>query len=227
MCGRFSFFIETSTAEERFEATAVRPLSPRYNIAPSNDIPTITNETSESIDQQRWGLLPHWVDEPDGSPQPINARAESIDTKPYFRDAFEKRRCLVLADGFYEWKADGRYKTPYRITIDGGEPFAMAGVWETWGENGSEKQTVAIVTTEANDVVGEIHDRMPVIFERNEERRWIDEEDPDERKALLDPIAAGVTDAYEISTRVNNPAHDDPAAIERIGGEQSGLGEFT
>lgn len=119
-----------------------------------------------------WGIRPHWIDDPNDWSHPITARAETVAEKPSFRGAFEERRCLVLADGFYEWKGSRGAKTPYRIERGDDEAFAFAGLWETWSSNGDELETVTIITTESNDLMESIHDRMPVILDESDERRW-------------------------------------------------------
>ena len=236
MCGRTSLFAPQAAVEERFDARASQPLEPRYNLAPGEDLAVVRNDAPESIDQLRWGLVPHWADDPESGPRPINARAETVDEKPTFRDAFAERRCLVIADGFYEWKANGK-KQPYRVTIGENEPFAFAGLWERWrrdagnGEDENEGEddlrTVTIITTEANELVAPIHDRMPVILAADEERRWLAGEG--EPKELLDPYDGSDLRTYPVSTAVNDPSNDSPAVVEPIdaSGGQQGLDDFA
>lgn len=237
MCGRFSLFVPPSVLEERFDAEAAEPLVPRYNVAPGDDVAAIRNADPGSIDSLEWGLLPSWVDDPDDFHRPINARAETLGEKPSFRDAFDERRCLVPADGFYEWKGGRGAKQPYRIARRDGEPFAFAGLWETWGANGdgtggggtdgSSRRTVTIVTTDANETVGAIHDRMPVILEPAEKQRWLSASDPDDLRSLLDPYPDDGLEAYPVSKAVNDSANDSPDVVEAVDvGEQSGLGDF-
>jgi len=229
MCGRTSLFVPQSVLEEQFDATAVEPITPRYNIAPGDELATITNDASDEIAQFEWGLLPSWVDDPGDSPTPINARAETVADKPMFRDAFEKRRCLILADGFYEWKGQRGSKQPYRITRVDDQPFAFAGLWETWGESQEHvRETVTIITTDANDVVEPIHDRMPVMLERSDKETWLTADDPDELQNVLDPYTPDKLRAYSVSKRVNNPANDSAEVIEEIDiGKQVGFDEFA
>ena len=254
MCGRFSLFVPPSVLEERFDAEAARPLVPRYNVAPRDDLAAIRNDEPGTIDALEWGLLPSWVDDPDDFPRPINARAETVAEKPSFRDAFAERRCLVLADGFYEWKGERGAKQPYRIARPDDEPFAFAGLWERWGSGGGvgngggaggggearggdgsgsgngdtgSTRTATIVTTEANGTVAGVHDRMPAILEPDEERRWLSADDPEELRTLLDPYPDDGLVAYPVSKAVNDPANDSPDVIEPVDvGEQSGLGDF-
>lgn len=213
--------------EERFGATPVREMVPRYNIAPGDDLPAIENVAPDEIRFPRWRLVPGWVDDLDDWPSPINARAETVTEKPTFRNAFEERRCLVLADGFYEWKGARGSKQPYRVVRSDEEPFAMAGLWETREVNGETHQTTAIITTDANETVRPIHDRMPVILAPSEERRWLESDDPDELLALLDPADSDALRAYPVSTAVNDPSNDDPSVIEEQPDPQSGLGDFS
>ena len=228
MCGRFSLFVPPSVVEERFDAETARPLVPQYNVAPGDDVAAIRDADPGTIDGLTWGLLPSWVDDPEGFPRPINARAETVGEKPSFRDAFAERRCLVVADGFYEWKETRGAKQPYRIARPDDEPFAFAGLWETWRSNGESVRSVTILTTAANETVEPIHDRMPVILERGEERRWLTESSPDDLHALLDPYPEDGLVTYPVSTAVNDPANDSPAVVEPADvDEQSGLGDFA
>jgi putative SOS response-associated peptidase YedK len=227
MCGRMSLFNPQPEIERRFSAEFTEEWSPRYNIAPQQDLAVIQNDAPEEINQLKWGLIPHWVDDPDDWPKPINARAETVSEKASFREAFEKRRCLVLADGFYEWKGTRGSKQPYRIERVNDEPFAFAGLWETWSSNGDSLETVTIITTEPNSVMEPIHDRMPVMLEQDEEEAWLKGEDPHELEAMLDPYPSEQTDAYEITTAVNNPENDSLEVIAHNGDGQSGVEEFS
>jgi putative SOS response-associated peptidase YedK len=239
MCGRTSLFVPPSVVEERFDAEFGSEFVPRYNIAPRQDLYAVTNQDRDAIDTFEWGFLPGFVDDPEDSPRPINARAETIDEKPYFRDAYANRRCLIIADGFYEWQGDRGSKEPYRIQRTDEQPFAFAGLWETWSPDGAEDdgtaqtasatngdgtlRTCTIITTAANDVVEPIHDRMPVILAEDEEDAWLREADPD----VLDPFEDDPLEAYPISKAVNNPANDTAEVIEPLDTEQSGFDAFT
>ena len=227
MCGRLSLFAPPSMLESRFDVDIPGSYSPRYNVAPTENLVAIRDDTPETLDFLTWGLVPHWADDPSGSGL-INARAETLAEKPSFRDAYENRRCLVLADGFYEWREDGGVKQPYRVCRSDDEPFAMAGLWERWEGNGEIRETATIVTTEPNDTVRPLHDRMAAILPPGEERRWLDADDEGDRESLLSPYDGDLR-AYPISTRVNDPGNDDPSIIEEVqpeGGTQSGLGDF-
>lgn len=229
MCGRLSLFAPPSVIESQFDAEFAFPYRPRYNVAPTEDLVVVRDDAPETIDVLTWGLVPRWADDPSIGNRLINARAETLAEKPSFRDAYENRRCLVLADGFYEWQDDGGRKQPYRICRHDDEPFAMAGLWERWERNGTVRQTATIVTTEPNDVVRPLHDRMAAILPPGEERRWLDADGEAERRALLEPYDGDLR-AYPISTRVNDPGNDDPSIVEEVepeGGTQSGLGDFS
>lgn len=226
MCGRTSLFVPQSVLEDRFDATAATPLTPRYNIAPRNDLACITNEAPSEIDLLEWGFLPHWVDDPSDWPRPINARVESVDEKPTFREAFRTRRCLVLADGFYEWAGTRGSKEPYRITRIDDEPFAMAGLWDEWSANGQSLRTVTIITTDANETIAPIHDRMPVILPAAAESEWLQDAEL-AKTAIVEPYPAADLRAYPVSRAINDPANDSPAVVEEREDIQSGLGDFT
>jgi putative SOS response-associated peptidase YedK len=245
MCGRLSLFVLPSVLEAQFGVEVPGSYTPRYNVAPTEDLAVIRDDAPETIDYLTWGLVPRWADDPSIGSRLINARAETLAEKPSFRDAYENRRCsrersegeldtpkggrcLVLADGFYEWREDGGRKQPYRVCRPDDEPFAMAGLWERWEGNGDVRETTTIVTTEPNDVVRPLHDRMAAILPPDEERRWLDADEESERESLLAPYDGNLR-AYPISTRVNDPGNDGPSIIEEVepeGGTQSGLGDF-
>lgn len=228
MCGRYSLFTPPETVEDRFDATFVRRPEPRYNAAPGQHLPVITDDAPETIAFLKWGLIPRWAEDESIGNRLINARAETVAEKRSFRDAYANRRCLVLADGFYEWVDTDRGKQPYRVALRDDEPFAMAGLWERWqppqkqtgldefstGTPDSEADTVetfSIVTTEPNDVVGELHDRMSVVLEPDAESRWLDGED-----VALDPYPDEEMCAYPVSTAVNSPQNDSPELVEEV-----------
>lgn len=243
MCGRTSLFHDTPYLEERFDARAVADIPERYNIAPGQDLAVVGDEAPDEIDLFEWGFVPHWADDPADVPSPINARSETAHEKPMFRDAFAERRCLVLADGFYEWKGRRGSKQPYRVERVDGEPYAYAGLWEAWSptegdaaadggqllsDGGDETRvTCTILTCDANQVVSDIHDRMPVMLEPEHESRWLDGGDQEELQSVLKPYPDEELRAYPVSKRVNDPSNDSPKVLEEIDiGEQSGLGDF-
>jgi len=226
MCGRTSLFIPQADLEETFGATVIADngYTPRYNIAPGDSLEVITNEATAAIDQYYWGLIPFWADEPEEGI--INARSETAAEKRVFENAWESRPCLVLSSGFYEWQAgNGGSKQPYRIYREEGAAFAMAGLWEVWEGDEQEIPCVTILTTEPNDHMEPIHDRMPVVLPDGTEDEWLNT-GPDKRKDLCRAYPNTDLEAYEISTRVNNPANDDPRVIEPLDHEQSGLGDY-
>jgi putative SOS response-associated peptidase YedK len=228
MCGRYTLFTPPAEVEERFGAGFETPPQPRYNAAPGQSLPVITNDAPETIDSLTWGLIPHWADDPTAGNRPINARAETVAEKRSFRDAYENRRCLVLADGFYEWTSTTAGKQPYRVTLTSEKSFALAGLWERWqptqkqtgldefdgGEPDSEAEAVetfTIVTTEPNDVVAELHDRMAVVLPEGDERRWLADGTGD----LLQPYPDEMR-AHPVSTAVNDPSNDHPELVEEV-----------
>jgi len=205
--------------EERFRAHVSTELAaPTYNAAPSQAQLTILNDHPDVIVRAAWGFVPEWADgRPDVKPL-INARAETVAIKPFFRDAFKRKRCLVLADGFYEWQRIGKGKVPYRIALKTEEPFAFAGIWGTVHNAQSEVQpTFAILTTESNALVAQIHTRMPVILREQDEAAWLNPRlSLDEAQALLVPLPAELLMAYEVSPQVNSPAFNVPEALQPV-----------
>ncbi|MCS6844043.1 MAG: SOS response-associated peptidase [Caldilineales bacterium] len=219
MCGRFSIFIDPARLAERFQASLPpQGLVPRYNAAPRQDLPVILNAEPHAIQLLRWGLVPSWAKDPAVGDRMINARAETLAEKPSFRAALHRRRCLVLADGFYEWqKLDGS-KIPLRIALKSGEPFAFAGLWEMWqAADGSLLRTFTIVTVPPNELIAPIHDRMPAMLLPEHEAVWLD--DRAGVAAWLDvlrPYPADRLVAYPVSRRVNSPANDDPSVVAPV-----------
>lgn len=234
MCGRFSL---TATLEElqRLFGFEERPNpAPRTNIAPTQDIGIIRREDDGKYHWRgvRWGLVPSWAKEASIGARMINARAETLAEKPVFRGAFARRRCLIPADGFYEWKAGEGGKQPYRITLDDGRPFAFAGLWEAWHDPAGKArlESCSLVTTEAAPAIRDIHPRMPVILEGEAFAPWLD---PEARKealqALLKPYA-GALRAYPVSTAVNKVANDSLALLEPLAEDtlrEDGRGQFS
>jgi putative SOS response-associated peptidase YedK len=223
MCGRLSLAVSPRAIEDRFGARPPPALTVRYNVAPGQPLAAIKDDDRDRIAALKWGLVPAWADDPGSGHS--NARAETIDEKPSFRDAYANRRCLVLADGYYDWADErGRGSQPYRFVRPDREPFAMAGIWERRETRDEIRETVAIVTTEPNGIVEPIHHRMPVILDGSEEERWLD---GDDHGALLDPSPEEDLEVYPVSDAVNDPANDSPAVIEEADPpEQTGLEEF-
>lgn len=217
MCGRYTITVQPELLAERFNAALSPEMSePRYNAAPTQTLPVILNENGQQIQLLRWGLVPHWSKEPDTGYKMINARAETLEEKSTFRESLRKRRCLVLADGFYEWKKTDDGKVPMRITLKSGEPFAFAGLWETWKDRDSGEllRTFTIITTTPNDLMVPIHDRMPVILLPEAEKAWLDDAaGPESWRELLHPYPANLMKAYPVSKLVNSPSNESPALI--------------
>ena len=226
MCGRYSFTLPPDAIRELFRVMTGLNLRPRYNIAPTQEAPVIgLDETGErALKMYRWGLVPRWSKTLPTSAPMINARAESIAEKPAFRDAFRKRRCLVPADGFFEWNKDKSSgdRRPWRIFAADRPGFAFAGIWEAWrdpagGADAPVIRSFAIVTTAANDRVAPIHDRMPVILARADEDAWLAAGTPAERlQALLVPYPPELTGYYRVDARVNSVRNDDPDCIKPL-----------
>jgi putative SOS response-associated peptidase YedK len=219
MCGRFSLGATIKVAQ-LFDLPDWPDMPPRYNIAPSQDVPAViqNRETaSRELRPMRWGLVPFWAKDPKVGNRLINARAETLATKPAFRESLRERRCLIPADGFYEWEQQGRRKQPWYIRMQDGRPFAFAGLWDRWRPADGERrlETCTIVTAASNDLVGRIHDRMPVILPPAAYGLWLDPNTHDVAplQALLRPYPADDMVAFPIGTRVNNPANDTPDII--------------
>lgn len=216
MCGRFSIATPIEELSERFN---VQPpeidFAPRYNGAPGQDMLVITSETPKEISLLHWGLVPSWAKDPKIGNRMINARAETLGEKPSFRHAFKQKRCLVLADGFFEWDKKGEDKTPYYIYLKEHKPFAFAGLYEHWKDDkGKELNTFTIITTKANKLVGKIHDRMPVILQENKEKEWLNLETKiEDLKMLLKPFSTKDMEDYPISTLVNSPRNNFPEIL--------------
>ena len=191
----------------------------KYNVAPTQEVLTVVGGDKRRGGYMRWGLIPHWAKDPKIGARMINARAETVAEKPAFRDALRRRRCLVLADGFYEWQRTGAAKRPMRIVLRTGKPFAFAGLLSMWRDpDGNRIPSCAIITTTANELPRPIHDRMPVILPRELEEFWLDRsvEDPATLSSVLTPPAEDVMEAYEVSILINSAVNDVPEVIARI-----------
>lgn len=219
MCGRFTLTAEIEELKRRFRALFMaREYIKRYNIAPSQMVLTVVNDGRQNLmGYMRWGLIPFWAKDPSIGNRLINARGETVHEKPAFRQAFQRRRCLILADSFYEWKKDGNgNKIPYRILLKSKTPFAMAGLYEKWvSPENEEIFSCTILTTDANELIRPLHDRMPVILGEEGEKHWLN---PGESlsflQSLLVPYPAQEMEVYQVSRIVNNPKHDSAACIE-------------
>lgn len=192
--------------------------APRFNIAPTQPVLAIPNDEQNRADFFVWGLIPMWAKDPSIGNRMINARGETLEEKPAFRSSLKYKRCLILADGFYEWKASpGRKtKTPFFIQMKDRKPFAFAGLWDSWNSpDGSQVKSCTIITTEPNELMEIIHNRMPAILHPRDYARWLDPspQTPDQLKPLIRPFPADLMDAYPVSTLVNTPANDTPELI--------------
>jgi putative SOS response-associated peptidase YedK len=218
MCGRFTLTISPDQLQDQFGLSEPPPtdLVPRYNIAPTQAVAVVTNSPDRKLEIFQWGLIPSWAKDPKIGNKLINARAETLAEKPSFRTALKRRRCLVVADGFYEWKKDGARKTPMYIQMDDGRPFGFAGLWEVWQPpDGSLLKTCTIITTEPNALLATIHNRMPAILPPEAYDAWLQpgELAADQALPLLQPFDARRMKATPVSTRVNSPGFDSPECI--------------
>lgn len=221
MCGRYTLSARPEQIAAAFELPEVPDLEPSFNIAPTQAVATVRLDAvsgSRRLHRMRWGLVPSWADDPAIGNRMINARVETVATKPAFRHAFRRKRCLVIADGFYEWKREGSRKQPYFIRMDGGRPFAFAGLWEHWERDAGAFESCTIITTDPNGLMGPIHDRMPVILRPEDYRRWLDPEqhEPARLQAMLSPYPADEMTAWPVSTLVNRPANDRPECVRPL-----------
>lgn len=209
MCGRFSFSLKDKIIEEIFDVDiGYEIITARYNCAPSQKLAVITNEDPKRINYYKWGLIPHWSKDIRIGNKMINAKAETIFEKPAFRNAIKQRRCLIPADSFYEWKQD-KEKIPYRILMKDESPFAMAGIWERWIDaEGKPLHTFSVITTEANEMMKELHHRMPVIIDLSNKTKWLASESTEEVNFLLKPFSSDRMKAYPISKLLNSPKND-------------------
>ncbi len=218
MCGRFAFYSPTEAAAALFGVSGSMPVEPRYNIAPTQFVAAIRDgeDNERELVMLRWGLVPSWAKDPSIGNRMINARAETVAEKPSFRAAYSRRRCIVLADGFFEWRRAGDAKTPYFISLASGEPFALGGLWESWHdpESGDAIQSTALITTEANDYMRTLHHRMPMILEADAANDWLGGD-----RNMLEAAAENSPPlrAWPVDRRVNNARNQGEELIEPDG----------
>jgi putative SOS response-associated peptidase YedK len=224
MCGRYTL-IRLADFTDMFPWIRAPDLEPpaRYNIAPTQPIAVVPNDGKNQIEFFHWGLVPSWAKDISIGSRMINARVETLNTKPAFRTALKRRRCIVPVSGFYEWKKnpDGKTKTPMYIRMKDAKPFAFAGLWETWhSPDGSELRSCTLITGEPNKLIATIHDRMPAILDANDYQRWLDpkERDASDLMPLLKPYPAEKMEAFPVSRAVNNPSNEVPGCIEPLAG---------
>jgi len=221
MCGRYTITLQADKVQLELGIVSMpEDFSPRYNVAPSQPIAAVADSKERKAVWMRWGLIPFWAKDPSIGSRMINARAETLTEKPAFRNAFNKRRCLILADGFYEWQKGagprGRSQ-PYLFKREDGKPFAFAGLWETWKpSDGEEVVSCTIITCPANDCVAPVHDRMPVILSGDGLWDWMDLDEPEALMGLLKPYPSNKMVRFPVSTMVNKPDLDIPNLIEPV-----------
>jgi putative SOS response-associated peptidase YedK len=228
MCGRYRLSRRKQISEEHFDCVSGdEHWTPRFNIAPTQPVPVIRQNPKEPVRQlslMKWGLIPSWAKDSSAAARMINARSETAATKPAFRDALKLRRCLIPADGFYEWQKTGKAKQPYCFEVNEGALFAFAGIWDRWKNlSGKTVETCSILTTTPNAVTSVVHDRMPVILDPDSYDLWLDPGMRDVAAAseLLKPFDARLMRSYPVSTRINHVANDDeeccvPVELARI-----------
>lgn len=219
MCGRYSLTAQREKLKAEFELQDrhLANISPRYNIAPSQVVPALVSEADvRRLELCRWGLVPSWAKDPAIGNRMINARKETLTEKPSYRTPFKNRRCLVLADGFFEWKQEGRRKVPYYIRLKSGAPFGFAGLWSRWeSREGQNIISCSIITGEPNELMKSIHMRMPVIIQKNQRDLWLDHSRyaPSKLLSLLEPYPSDEMEAFPVSTIVNSPSNDRPECV--------------
>jgi putative SOS response-associated peptidase YedK len=216
MCGRFTLTDEIIYLQEFFQFEYSGETTPRYNISPGQNILTVVSDGNNRMGKDmKWGLVPNWAKDMKIGYKMINARAETIDTKPSFRNAFRKRRCLILADGYYEWQKSEQGKKPFRFVMKNATPFAFAGLWETWTKKEQQLISCTIITTDSNEVAKDVHDRMPVILPPNSYDQWLDPafENTEQLKMLLKPYPSDEMEKYAVSTLVNTARNEGPELI--------------
>jgi putative SOS response-associated peptidase YedK len=219
MCGRFTLTLEVPALQQELGIKEVpADWQPRYNIAPTQPIPVVIDSEARKIEMLRWGLIPYWAKDAAIGNKLINARAETISEKPAFRSAFERRRCLVVANGFYEWKKQGKGPAiPYFYYREGGKPFAFAGLWENWvNPEGEKVRSCTIITCESNELVRPVHPRMPVVLTGDDLWKWMDGESKAELLAVLAPYEKGDLRVHQVATTVNRPDPEGPELIEPV-----------
>ncbi|OGU18628.1 MAG: hypothetical protein A2X85_17470 [Geobacteraceae bacterium GWF2_54_21] len=224
MCGRFTSLLSPEliiAIRELFGVPVPDSAEPRYNVAPSQQVWVVRQEGDHNrLDLMKWGLIPFWAKDPKIGSKMINARSETVQEKPAFRQAIKFRRCIIPAAGFYEWMRSGDKKQPYYIRMADGSPMFLAGLWEQWKSVEDEKflETFTILTTAANDLVAPLHDRMPVILQSEDRNLWLSHSmhDPEQLQGMYQPFPSNQLEAYKVSDLVNNPRFDSPDCIVKV-----------
>lgn len=224
MCGRFTMAIDSDDLRTQL-ALGQMPLDweKRYNVAPSQDVPTVINPESRNVLWMKWGLVPFWAKDPSIGFKMINARAETVAEKPSYRNSFKNKRCLILADGFYEWRKAGKVSIPYYFQLENGAPFAFAGLWDDWENKGVSSlpglpglTTCTLITTSANGDVQPVHVRMPVILTKQTMWDWLEEDNPKALLSMLRPLPDGILTARQVSRDVNSPTSQGEYLTEPV-----------
>lgn len=224
MCGRFSMAIDSDDVQTALAlGNITEDWCRRYNIAPSQNIAVVNDPQSRNVVWMRWGLVPFWAKEPDIGSRMINARAETIREKPSFKHSFQRRRCLILADGFYEWQKPvgvNRFSRPFYYSLRGGDPFFFAGLWDCWSPNGVDSPeslpTCTIITCPANELVARVHERMPVILTGEQAWEWLENDNQAALFSMLKPAPVDLLQAWGVGRAVNDPKNDSPACVEPV-----------
>jgi putative SOS response-associated peptidase YedK len=222
MCGRFTLTVNPAELQDTFsDYNFPAMFAPRFNIAPTQPVLAIPNDDKLTADFFIWGLIPMWAKDPEIGNRLINARGETLAEKPSFRGSYRHKRCLILADGFYEWKSFGgrKTKTPYYIHMQDRKPFAIAGLWDHWeSPDGSSIKSCTIITTTPNELMGAIHDRMPVILHPRDYAKWLNSapQTPENLQPLIKPFPADAMTAHPVSTLVNKATNDSPEMVVPI-----------
>ncbi len=218
MCGRYQMSVREDEITVRFNVNVYEELyRPSYNCAPSQKLPVISNDDQANLSFFKWGLIPFWAKDPKIGYKMINAKAETIMQKPSFKNSFKRKRCLVISNGFYEWKKEKHGKIPFRIFLKDEKLFSFAGIWDEWKDSENRPvRTFSILTIKPNKLMEMIHNRMPVILEAKDEQSWLNEEKPEEVVKLLKPFPPEKMEAYKISSLVNSPRNDSGEIINPI-----------
>jgi putative SOS response-associated peptidase YedK len=221
MCGRYTLTRHPRRVAELFGLESLPELEPRYNIAPGQRVPVVRDaETGRQLVLMKWGLVPAWAAEPGIGNRLLNARCETVADKPAYRAAYRKRRCLLPADGFYEWKTVQGRKQPFLFRLRDGDLFALAGLWESWHTpDGATLETCTVLTTAANELIRPLHDRMPVVIRAEDHRAWLhpEEQPPDSDRRLFTPFPADAMEAAAVNPWVNRAGNEGPRCLEPPG----------
>jgi putative SOS response-associated peptidase YedK len=222
MCGRFTLTATPEQVAEQLGLAEAPAIARRYNIAPTQAVPVVRLVDQARVLDMTWGLVPHWAKDAAGGARMINARADTAPEKPAFRSAYKRRRCLIAADGFFEWRTQGKHKQPVWFRLRDGRVFAFAGLWEHWEGEGQRITSCTILTTDANELVRPVHDRMPVILDPGAQSLWLapTELPPDLARDLLRPYDPAQMTATDVDPRVNNARIDDPDCVRPIAVQQ-------